>query len=364
MTGFQLSCRANASDRLLLTADNSDLALFGHPALQHGTTVDVRWGYHGAMGPARRMYLEEFRGFAELELVFSGRERPLNQQAKVRAWTDSMVAEAVAAVAAENGFTGAYLHMDTPPTADKQTINQAGETDAALLQRLAAQVGYAFYLDEEGLHWRDPKNCQSSMMILDYSSMSSGITEINFTSNLARHVGRVAVRTRDPLERQTVTAQANAETATRATLASTIEIIDPDNYATAMQSSNATATVHPSGAVTAEAAQAEATARFVGAEATALEARIAMVGCPLLLPRRLIRLEGVSTFLTGTYFIQEAEHRIGPGYTTRLNLTRDGGGPRQGVAVAPQGGPAASTPTAPAEAIEIIDPQLYEENAH
>jgi phage protein D len=314
------------------------------------------------MAAPRRVYLEEFKGFTELEIVFSGRERPLNQQARVRSWPSTKVVDVVRQLAKENGFEGAFVHVDDPGDMFGH-IAQAGETDAAFLQRLATQFAHEFCIDAEGLHWRKPQKSQAAVGTLRYGVPDGGILSLSFVSNLARHVGRVEVRGRDPMQRKTIISKTNHETTPRTTLAETIEVIDPERYESARQRDNAKAAVHPTAAASPEGAQAEASARFVEAEAGALEARLTEVGTPQHLARRLLHLEGVSAYLSGNYYIAEASHVIGAeGYVTELQLRRDGGGPRQGQAVARQGGmpnsagAQSSDLTAP---LEVIDPERY-----
>lgn len=361
VVAFNLSTHTQATDRLRLSLHNDDLALFGHPALQHGTTVDVRWGYGGALAKPRRFFLEEFRGFTNLELTLSGHERPLTQTAKVRSWTDMGVTDVVRAIASENGFTGASADIQNV-AGEATTIVQAGETDAALLQRLAKEQAYEFFIDTDGLHWKKPQKCRAPVVLLQYNMTDSPITEISFSSNLARHVGRVETRGRDPLRKETIFSAQNHTTAPRDTLAETVEVVDPDLYQSAMQQQSGKVAVHPSSAANAGTLEQESLSRFVASESSAIRANVKLIGHSRLMARQTVRLAGVSDYLSGNYYVEEAEHTIDhDGYTTALTLTRDGAGARQGKTAAPQAGVRQNRPAPDAqipEMVEIVDEEM------
>lgn len=359
VTGFSFNMKVGATDKMTLTMDNHDLHLFGHKAMQFGSSYDVRWGYAQDLSPPRRVYLEDFRGFTELEVTFSGHERPLNAQAKARTWTDTPVVQVVREVANDNGFDGAYLHLDDPGPSATFTA-QASETDAALLQRLAAMHGMEFFVDATGLHWHRPRKADAPAFTASYQHANSRLLQLDFTSNLARHLGRVEVRGRDPLNRKPIVARVTKE-ADRLTLSETVEVIDPDRYETAQQQNNARAAVHPTAATTQAEAEQEANARYATSEGGAIEARAVVVGTPGLIARSIVRLEKVTPYLSGNYYANDVTHRISDGgYTTELRLTRDGGGTRVGQTVAPQGGQRNDkTQDTKPEPVEIIDADKY-----
>jgi len=360
IVAFSYTMLTSATDELKVTAYNNDLALFAHPALYHGAALDVTWGYPGQMATPRRVFLEGFRGFTELELTFSGRERPLNQTAKTHAWLDRKVAAVVREIAQSNGFTAANIDVDEVPT--ESTVVQAAETDAALLKRLAEAHGFEFFVDGLGFHWRAPRKSQAPSVELVYGAPDGSILDISFGSNLMRHVGSVAVRSRDPLQRRTVEAKANTETVARDTLGQAIEVYDPERYQTAHQRDNAKAAIHPSSAGSLEAATTEAATRFDSAESMAFEATVSLVGIPTLCARQLVRLSGVSTYLSGNYYVQQACHSItDAGYITELQIIRDGAGATEKSA--PQGGRHNDQPAPQPgmkQLIEIYDTERYQ----
>ncbi|HET6344123.1 MAG TPA: contractile injection system protein, VgrG/Pvc8 family [Myxococcota bacterium] len=358
ITAFSLSLQATAGDRLVLTAHNDDLALFGHAALQHGTTLDVCWGYRGQLAGPRRVHFEDFEGATELALEFSGAERPLNQLACTQVFAEKTVGEVVREVARANGFEAERLHVDDP-SQELGTVTQAAETDAALLQRLAKQHGFEFFIDAAGLHWKKPRKSAQPVVVVRYGVAEASALSLHVASHQRRKAGRVEVRGRDPMEKRPLAAKATGATVNRDTLAETVEVVDPDAYETARQKENATVAVHPSGATTPAEAEAEAAARFQASEASSLELRVSVVGDPTLEARQVIRLETPSAYLNGNYYVHEARHVInGSGYVTELTLKRDGGGRQHGPSAAPQGGlrndKRASSPDEP---YEVVDPE-------
>ncbi len=89
-----------------------------------------------------------------------------------------------------------------------------------------------------------------------------------------------------------------------------------------------------------------------------------VVGDPTLRAKEVVEVRGISTLLSGKYYVTSAKHSLSSsGYTVELKLTRDGGGRRSGAGPAAQGQPQGGEPNraAPAEggalsSVEIMDP--------
>jgi len=117
-------------------------------------------------------------------------------------------------------------------------INQAAETDARLLRRLANREGFELYVDDGGFHFHERRQSAAPTHVFTwYADPHRGdVLSINVESELSRRVGRVTVRGRDPLTRSTIEQSANNSTATRETLAEVIEVVDPETGVTTLES--------------------------------------------------------------------------------------------------------------------------------
>jgi phage protein D len=245
------------------------------------------------------------------------------------------------------------------------TINQVAETDARLLRRLAAREGFVFLVDDAGFHFRRRNHATAPTHVLTwYADPGRGdLISVNVESDLVRRVGRVEVRGRDPMAKTTVVAQATATSVDRSTLGEVIEVVDPESGGTTLQQRNATASVHPTSASTAGHAKREANARFQGAERDTVKLSAQAVGDPTLRAKTVIEVRGISSLLSGKYYVSEAKHLVtSASYVVELKLTRDGVGRRRlsNAKVQPQGGDPNRhvVPTVGAlHEVEIVDPE-------
>jgi len=349
------------ADKLSLELDNHDLVLFDREELTGGAVLEVAWGYPGYLSPPRRVVLKSLKGFQVLKVEGQALSALMNQQQKTRRWEKKTRAEVVREVARENGYDGAFADVeDSKETLD--VINQAAETDARFLKRLAAREGFAFYVDGSGLHWHRRRQETAPTHTFTWLSDDHGeVLAVDVESELVRRVGSSTVKARDPLSKTTVEGSSSADTAKRSTLGDVIEVVDPKTGATSLQKRNATATVTASAAASKGQASRQAEARFVKAERETIKLSMQVVGDPTLAAKTVVEVRGISSLLSGKYYVTEAKHSIGSGgYVVDLKLTRDGKGKLggQGIGGKPQTGDKNTAQTPPAGAkkeVEVID---------
>ncbi|HMA96949.1 MAG TPA: contractile injection system protein, VgrG/Pvc8 family, partial [Polyangiaceae bacterium] len=341
-------------------------SLFDRPELVNGATIEVSWGYPGNMSPPRRVVLKKLKGFDVLNLEGQATSVLLNQHARTRAWKSKARSDVVREIAAEHGYEGQFLDVeDTGVVLD--TINQAAETDARFLKRLAAREAFDFFIDDQGLHWRSRKQSGPPTHVLTwFSDPGRGdVLSVSVESDLTRRVGRVDVRARDPLTRSTVEASASSANVNRTTLGTVVEVVDPRTGTTTLEQRNATSVVEPTSAGNAAAAKRESSARFQRAERDTVKLSLQVVGDPTLRAKTVIEVRGISTLLSGKYYVSEAKHVISAsGYMVDLKLTRDASGRRQGAS-AGEGGQAQggqpnrneSSTSGALTPVEVIDPK-------
>ena len=313
------------ADKMSLELDNGDAALFDRAELLGGALLEVSWGYPGDMAPLRRVVVTKLRGFTTLVVEAQALTALWNDAVKTSRWTNATRSDVARAVAASRGFEGASVLIDD--TRERfDVINQAAETDAWFLRRLATQEHFLFLIDAVGFHFHARRQTDAPDKILTYAAdLARGdVQSLTVESDLTRRIGSVAVRGRDPMNKTTLTATSTAATVDRGTLGDILEVFDPETGAGSSRPWNATASVHPS-AVTSEAqAGREADARFQRAEECAVVLSVDVVGDPSLHARSIVELRGLPARLAGKYRVREAKHRItGSGYAIALKLTRD-----------------------------------------
>lgn len=355
--GFIFEDTEKKADQVSIQLDNFDLALFEREELVGGATLEVSWGYPDNMAPPRRVVVKKLKGFQTLTIEGQATSVLMNREAKTRSWSNKSRSKVVKEIAAEYGYEGESLDIeDTGEVLG--TINQSAETDARFLRRLAAREEFEYFVDDAGLHWRSHNQASAPTHVLTwFSDPGRGdILSVNVESDLARRVGRVEVRGRDPFAKATIESRASSATVERTTLSDVIEVVDHETGETSLQQRNATTSVHPTSASTPAAAERESAVRFRRAERETVKLSLQVVGDPTLRAKQVIEVRGISSLLSGKYYVTEAKHLISSsGYVVELKLTRDGVGARKGQ---PQGG----TPNRSAPAtggtlteLEVID---------
>lgn len=362
--GFSFEDSDKKADKVTLQLDNFDLSLFERSELVNGAVVEVSWGYPGNMAAPRRVVLKKFKGFEVVTFEGQATSVLLNQLARTRAWKGKTRSDVVRAIAAEHGFTDPNLDIeDTLVTLD--TLNQISETDARFLRRLAVREAFDFFIDDRGFHWRSRNQSTPPTHVLTwFSDPGRGdVLSVSVESDLTRRAGRVEVKGRDPMTRSnTASSSANANV-DRTTLGTVVEVVDPRTGATTLQQRNATASVQASSGADASSINRESAARFRKAERETIKLSVQVVGDPTIRAKTVIELRGISSLLSGKYYVNEAKHAISSsGYVVDLKLTRDAGGRRSSIAAAnvgqAQGGQSNRNEAATGSAltpVEVID---------
>jgi phage protein D len=203
-------------DKVSLELDNFDGALFDRAELLGGALLEVSWGYPGNMAPPRRVVVAKLKGFTTLTVEAHGLAHLWNDKARAMRWTNVTRSDVARAVAADHGYEGSFAIIDD--TGERfDVINQAAETDAWFLRRLAAKEHFLFAIDAAGFHFHARKQTDAPERVLTYyADLARGdIQRVSVESDLTRRTGTVIVRGRDPMRKTTVEAKSDADTAQR-----------------------------------------------------------------------------------------------------------------------------------------------------
>jgi phage protein D len=333
---FSFEDAERRADKASLQLDNHDLSLFEREELMGGRILEVSWGYPDRMSRPRRLVVRSVKGFETLTIEARALSVLMDRQARTRSWHGMSRARVARLVAEEHGYD--IDNLDVEETEEVfDTIAQAGETDARFLRRLASREEFEMYVDGSGFHFHQRRQSDAPSHVFTwYADPGRGdLMSVSVESDLVRRVGRVSVRGRDPLNRTTIEASANNETAERVTLAELTDSIDPETGATttversAVQELNATASVRPTTAPAASQARREAQARFRRAERATVKLTLKAVGDPSFASKSVVAVRGISRLLSGLYYVTSVKHTIdGSGYVCELKATRDGTGRR------------------------------------
>ena len=340
MVGFTFEDAERKADKVAIQLDNQDLSFFEHPSLIGGALLEVSWGYPGHMSIPRRVVVKTLKGFTTLTVEGHALSTLMNREAKTRHWEHVTRSDVARQIAEEYGYQGEFIDVETTEQ-DFAVINQAGETDARFLRRLAAREEFEFYVDAGGFHFHERRQGASPTHTFTwYADPGRGdVLSIQVESGVAKRVGRVKVRGRDPLRKQTIDSSATSNTVTRSTLGEVVEVVDPETGSTALQTRNATASVHSTAASREPRAQRESAARFRRAERVTIQLSMRVVGDPTLHAKSIVELRGISGLLSGKYYATNVKHVISAsGYICDVKLVRDGAGRRARKRARKQGG--------------------------
>lgn len=346
------------ADKATLTVDNRDLQLFERAELLGGGVLEVSWGYPGRMSPPRRVVVQKVTGLSPLTIEGHALSALMHRQEASRRFEQMKRSDVALKVAQEHGYEGSFVHIDDTEVVF-DVIAQAGETDARLLKRLAAQEDFEFWVDDTGLHFHPRRFESPPPRVLHWHNDpgQGDFVSLRVESNLHRRAGKVTVKGRDPLSKETIEQSATSDDTPRATLAETIEVVDGDTGETQLEVRNASAVVRPTPATTAAEAKRQARAGFVRGERATLKLSGRVVGDPSLRAKQVVELRGLPTRLAGKYYLTTVRHRVdGSGYACDLQMVRDGFGPAQARAQGGTRNQGEVRQDAELTQVEVVDP--------
>jgi len=210
-----------------------------------------------------------------------------------------------------------------------ECLNQAGETDARLLTRLARREGFRFWVDQTGFHWHSRRFDQPPARVYRYFTdpNQGDILSVSLDNDVLAKPGRSRVRGRDPRRRTSIDVSGSDADTPRSSLGEVIEVVDPETGTTTLDRRNATASVRSSAASSEGRARREANARFRTSSQKTVELKLQVVGDPEQLAKSIVEVQGVSQFLSGKYYVKNVKHVLSSsGYTMELDCLKDATG--------------------------------------
>lgn len=328
LIGFTFEDSDNKTDKASIQIDNWDLLFFDSQLIVKGAKLEVSWGYPDRMSPVRELVVRKVKGFTTLQIEAHAKSVLMNREQKCRVFENVTRADVARQIAEENGFTGSFVEVEDTEEVF-ECINQAAETDARLLTRLGRREGFRFYVDQTGFHWHSRRFDQPPTRAYRYYTDpdQGDILSVSLDNDVFSKPGRSRVRGRDPRRRTTIDASGSDADTSRDSLGDVIEVVDPETGTTSLDRRNATSSVRSSAASTEARARREANARFRTSSRQTVKLKLRVVGDPEQLAKTIIDVQGISSFLSGKYYVKSAKHIISSsGYTLDLDCTKDGTG--------------------------------------
>lgn len=353
---FKYEDEEQKADRVTLTLDNFDLALYDDPAFKHGMLLDVSWGYPGRMAPTRRCVVQSIKGGKTVTVTAVAQSILMNKTVHSKTYRNARYSDAARWIAWEAGFGDDAIDIEETPVVH-ETITCARLTDAQFLRRLADKEGYEFYVDHEGFHFHRRRVDQSPTRTFVYYRDREGgdVLDFSLDDDITKPKARHRRRGRNLTERTEIDAEASNETDTnRATLApvaslptprtpassptasapSTFVTFDRDTSAPLLSGRAsadervASEETAPTTAQDTTTAEREAVGANRRSRQTAIKLKLDVIGDPYVLAKTVIAVEGLGTRLSGRYYVKRVVSTLGNDgtYKVQLEVISDGHG--------------------------------------
>lgn len=349
---FEYEDHESRADKLSLTVDNWNLEQFDNPTWKKGTILEVVWGYPGKLTQPHRVLVQKIRGGRQLTIEAHGMAMTMHKVKKSRVWNNMTLTEIAKKVADEyaevlgtgigkgavvkDKITGVSadefgnLNIQLDPSVDKKVAHrvQAAETDAAFLSRLAKRHGARFYVDAQGVHFKE-RNLQQSPLQKSYTWFNGQGEMLDFEieNDVTARAGAVTKKGIDPNSKKVISHRADNDSTNRHGLAPVIEIVDPRTGVTTLQKRSAEEHTEHTTESTEAGAKGHAQGKFRETQFRTVKLSFKAVGDPEVLAKRVIEIKGIGKRLSGKYYLTAVTHTInGSGYAISAKAHTDGHG--------------------------------------
>ena len=333
-------------DVLKLRVDNHDLYFLEHPAWVKGNLVKFAFGYPTRMfgvRPSRFAVVDSMKGFKELTITCI-EEAALANAAETRLFKNKTRLDVIRQMINEGRFPGVRIIQTDITLLEgevfKRDWQQARQTDLQFLYRLAEPIGFEAYIEGNILFFLPRRIGSAPARKFTYFHGDGDLLDFNVTEwGVTSRPAQTVSRGRDPFERVNREGCGSDSTTRRDTLGN-------------QSSSNLSPVKRPgSGNVPSGASQAggvsgilggrsvntspnfsqadltnEANGRFRRQEQNEVKATATIVGDPLLKAKTVIEIDGISSQLSGKWYIESHTHSLAggsSGYTGKLKLLKN-----------------------------------------
>jgi phage protein D len=224
-----------------------------------------------------------------------------------------MYSQIVTEIAKDNGLTSGNIE----PTKRKyvKVERKKNEKDYAFIKRLAKEIGFEFFVRDNTLYFREPKDNKDGEITFEFRKNFLSFSPRMATANL---VNKVRVTAWNEKEKKRI-----SETATIKEIKSSVGIPEFDSIVEQSQGKKTTVKVEGRVVRSTDEAKALAIAELKRRNKGFIEGTLECIGDPRLRPGMTVEITKVGQRFSGTYYVTKAKHTIGTGgYRTSLTVRR------------------------------------------
>lgn len=305
---FVFEAGLNRASRLQLTIRNEAHAYQDHPLLAEGAELVVQFGT-AAHTTRRNLTIHQVTGINPLLVPAYGHGADLGDAPAWRLYASATYSEVAAHIARLRGIEAKVA----PDPVRRPQVAQAGETDGRFLARLAAEIGWEFWVEGRVLHFRPPDYGARPVALL---SRGGNLAEFAPQERTLMAPGEVVVRTFNLANKEFAELTINQANAARAVLGPA-----------ALRVPSAGRLVTWTAAQDRGAGLAVARGAFEALERATVTARFRAAGHPDLMPGAIVEVRGHGVRWDGLYRIAQVRHQLaGSDYTVEGSLQRNAAG--------------------------------------
>ena len=325
---FMYLDRSTKADRLEITIDNHDLKYFDDPVFRKGVILEVSWGYPGAMAQARRCKITGVKCNSDksgVKLTVEALELSmlLHQVKKCRVWKNMSLQDIADKISYEYQTIAVFESVARDQLKEPEElaaasiqcihVQQAAQTDAELLHKLARKHGLIFSVAQNGkITFEDPHLKKAPSRTVTWRGGAGDWETFSIENDITGLFGAVTAKGIDAKTKGRVASRADNDSTKREGLMQTVEVVDgktgEKHYA---QRAVAEQVEHTT---TGEAGdtqvKAKAAGKFKASQRGTIRLHGTIIGDPLLAAKQVLQVGGLGKRVSGKYRLIQVRHEI------------------------------------------------------
>jgi phage protein D len=351
ITSFVFEDNEEELDVLELSVTNRNLQFVDDPLFQEGNEIVARFGYVDNLSPRKKAVIKDidydFPESSDPTIRIKAYDKGFKLAGKEnqKVWKKPAPGILYSEIAEEISSANGLKSVVKPTKGQHLRVAQSNISDAQFLKELAIKAreqdgdgvtGYAFYIQDDELHFHPRELEKKPAAVLEYFTDRKGVLRSFRPSTQSQGAKGAGTETKstgvDPRKKEPVEHTANNETTPeRTSLGKRTYLVDGNTGEGAFKEQESGQIV-PSFERSEgfheeprqEPAQDLAEGKFKEAELRQVEAVAVTIGIPTLRAKQNVEVKGVGQKFSGIYYCHSIRHAIGDGgYQCELKLKKN-----------------------------------------